>query len=214
MTTVWKIQEITNLFDDFAKEYDSSIDIDPDSYPSIKIIPEWIMNYLKSTNSSKEPKSILDIGCGTGKSSLAFFAFNEFELNVSGVDCSSNMLQIARSRPFKQLVLQNLEEMPWKVSDTFDAAICLGVIDFIQNPFEFFQQVYQKLRDDGVFCFTVPINHLPNETLLFSIAEIEKYLLQAGFVIVKKEEILGYKSRQFSSSIMYNAYFVIKTDRG
>src|SRR4051794_3163012 len=96
---------------------------------------------------------VLDLGCGTGLSSLLFF---EQGYDVTGIDGVAAMVRRARNLPYSKVIQQDLES-PWRVKDcSFDAAVMLGVMEYIIYPKVLLRQVHDKLVPGGVFGLTVP----------------------------------------------------------
>ena len=89
-------------------------------------VPRLIIDALGSRRAN-----ILDLGCGTGLSSLLFF---EQGYHVTGIDGTGAMVRRARKLPYKRVIQQDLES-PWRVEDcSFDAAVMLGVMEYIIYP--------------------------------------------------------------------------------
>ncbi len=63
----------------------------------------------------------MEAGCGTGRL-MAIMEENGYE--VTGLDLSPEMLEIARTRCRGELIRQDMREI--RVSETFDALLCLG----------------------------------------------------------------------------------------
>jgi SAM-dependent methyltransferase len=97
---------------------------------------------------------VLDIGIGTGLSSVLF---KKAGLSVLGMDSSEEMLSVCGSKGFAdELTLHDLIERPYPYGDaSFDHAVCLGVLQFFEDPGFVFQEVRRLLREDGLFGFTV-----------------------------------------------------------
>ncbi len=84
-----------NLFDTFADSYDETIN---------KLNPQ-IINKFKELNPNLKGK-ILELGCGTG---IAGSELKSFDVEFFGVDISSKMIQIAKSKNvYKKLWVEDL----------------------------------------------------------------------------------------------------------
>src|SRR3989339_517828 len=134
-------EELKKRFDNLAKEYDDVV-INKADYVAYNVLGDLIIKNVKTKN-----PLILDLGCGTGLSSVKFFEKN-FE--VIGIDCSHGMISEAKKRPFKKLICQDLEK-PLLVEDNhFDAVVLIGVMEFIKNPKKLFIEIKSKLKKDGI----------------------------------------------------------------
>jgi SAM-dependent methyltransferase len=81
-----------------------------------------------------EPTSLLDVGCGTGRS-LSYFRSEFPELTLRGTDPSSEMLQIAIERngiPAEWLDV-NGDRLPYEDA-AFDVAVATGVLHHVASP--------------------------------------------------------------------------------
>jgi predicted TPR repeat methyltransferase len=84
---------VSNLFDDYAKKFESSL-VEDLNYKT----PTLIANFLLPLVSSENPNfDILDLGCGTG---LAGDALIGLARTLVGVDLSKEMLKIAEAKIF------------------------------------------------------------------------------------------------------------------
>jgi len=99
-------------------------------------------------------ESVLDIGIGTGLSSILF---HKAGLHVYGMDVSAKMLEACRGKGFAADLKEHdltVEPYPYDAA-SLDHAICLGVLNFFRDLRPVFREVARILRDDGVFAFVV-----------------------------------------------------------
>ncbi|MEA3359080.1 MAG: class I SAM-dependent methyltransferase [Thermodesulfobacteriota bacterium] len=82
---------------------------------------------------------ILDIGIGTGLSSILF---HKAGLHVSGMDISDEMLEVCRKKQFAiDLVKHDLMCKPYPYEDnSIDHVICAGVMNFFKDLTIIFQE--------------------------------------------------------------------------
>lgn len=133
-------------YQQFAQIYDRLMqDIPYDAYV------EWVE---QSVGDLKQLK-VLDLGCGTGTLS---HAMAERGAIVSGVDLSSQMIEVAKERypsiQFSEGAMQDLN-----LGDTYDVIVCaIDALNYVTNWEEVimtFQKVYQHLKPEGRFLFDV-----------------------------------------------------------
>jgi SAM-dependent methyltransferase len=180
-----RISEIKRIYNDFSISYDREVKRDM-HYTAYLRLPELVISHLDST-----APEILDLGCGTGLSSLLFFKAG---CRVTGVDGTRAMIERAGRLPFRKLICQNLEK-ELKVKDlSFDAAVMVGVMEYIEDPAALLARVRRKLRPGGVFGLTVPQrSSLYSEAGLRSYykKEMEPAMAEAGYRIISCERIVG-----------------------
>lgn len=181
--------EIKKAYDKAAKDYERLAL--SDGYIAYKKLAKLILRYYR-----KDKAKVLDLGCGTGLSSIEFFK-KGFE--ITGNDISDEMLKQAKKYPYKKLICQDTEK-PLKVKDNeFDIVVLAGVMEFIKDPLSLFKEVKKKMKEDGIFGLTVPKKY-PEGSLLreklerksYSKKEIEEIFEKAGLKVLERKEIFGY----------------------
>lgn len=101
-----------------------------------------------------EPEqSLLDIGIGTGLSSIPF---QKAGLTVFGIDGSKEMLAICNQKEFAhELIQHDIRKVPLPYPDgSFDHVIASGVFHMLPDLTELFADVARLLKDLGTFGFT------------------------------------------------------------
>ena len=101
----------------------------------------------------------LDLGCGSGLSSLPLFDAGGSRISVVGVDLSPEMLEEAAKLPFATLLCQSIEEPLPDVlcpDGSFAVVLAVGVLEFVARPRALFAAVRRKLRPGGIFGFGLP----------------------------------------------------------
>jgi predicted TPR repeat methyltransferase len=96
---------------------------------------------------------LLDIGIGTGLSSIPF---SRAVLYIYGMDGSAELLRICQAKNFATGLKQwDLRSTPWPYADGFfDHAIACGVYHFIPDLKALFQEVARLLMPQGFYAFT------------------------------------------------------------
>ncbi|HEY0246293.1 MAG TPA: class I SAM-dependent methyltransferase [Mucilaginibacter sp.] len=102
--------------------------------------------------------SVLDLGCGTGDPILKYLISKK--LNVTGVDASSKMLEIAKANfPLAELILQDMRSL--NLNKKFDAIIAwhsfFHLPDYDQPAM--FERFEQNLNPGGILVFTSGPQH-------------------------------------------------------
>ena len=102
----------------------------------------------------KSGELLLDIGIGTGLSSLLF---HKAGLQVSGFDNSAEMIKGCHSKEFSgQIIQHDLKNVPYPFqSNSINHVISLGVLNFFSNLLPVFQESSRIIKKDGIFGFTV-----------------------------------------------------------
>ena len=140
------LEESRQTFDSQASQYDKGINGKHarQAYPII-------MDVLKEF----EPKTILDLGCGTA-------ALLEMVLKIKsidtayGVDLSEKMLEQARSKQIKAVLVQgDSEYLPFE-ENFFDVVYCNDSFHHYPNPREVLKEVKRVLKQSGKFILCDP----------------------------------------------------------
>ena len=120
-------------------------------------ISKWIDKFFRSSMQLRfervieevapyEDTTVFDIGCGTGRYSLAL-ALKEIK-KALGIDFAQNMIDEANhlARKFKvDHICQFIKAdfMQLKVDETFDHVFAMGVFDYIAHPVPFIKKMVQ-----------------------------------------------------------------------
>ena len=196
-------EDIIKKYSEVAKDYDNKAT--DSGYTAYKKMALAVISELKL-----EDAKILDLGCGTGLSSVEFFKKG---YDVTGIDITPGMIREAKKYPFKRLICQNLEtELSAKDSE-FDATVLLGVMEFIQDPLNLFLEVRRVLKEYGIFALTVPKKIDETSGLSFksySKEDIEQVFKESGFKIIRSEEFFGFRVWDSTDEIYYYGYVLRK----
>lgn len=144
-TNKTKSEEIEEMFDNISSSYDKL-----NSILSLGIDKIWKKKLL-STLSSIELKNVLDCACGSGAVSISIY--KKFKCNVTGIDLSSKMLQLAKEKSCKikqlQFLKMNGENLGFK-DNKFDAVtIAYGIRNY-NNPLKGLKEMYRVLNKNGI----------------------------------------------------------------
>jgi 2-polyprenyl-3-methyl-5-hydroxy-6-metoxy-1,4-benzoquinol methylase len=102
----------------------------------------------------EEPPRVIDIGCGTGNTTIAL-AKNFPDAQFLGADISTSSLKIARlqakRRKVDNVTFQNLDLMRHDFSRAgkFKVVLCTGVLHHIENMHQGFRQIVQLIEKQG-----------------------------------------------------------------
>ena len=97
------------------------------------------------------PARVLDAGCGSGRNMLELARYGE----VSGVELSETSVALARKRGVGEVVEGSVLEMPF-AADSFDLAVCLDVIEHLQDDRGALRELRRVLAPGGALLVTVP----------------------------------------------------------
>ena len=107
-----------------------------------RVLRPWLSNMAGSLG--------LDIGCGPG---LAIERLCSSDLEIIGMDCSLEMAQRALARSQKmgrsdQFVVGSVEKIPF-ADETFDVALCVNCLEFVESRSMAFAEIARILRPSG-----------------------------------------------------------------
>jgi trans-aconitate methyltransferase len=77
-------------------------------------------------------RTIVDVGCGTGRQSLALA---EAGFDVVGIDASPDMIAVARERT-SEVAFEVADLTSWQPASPFDGALCRGVLNDLTEDVE------------------------------------------------------------------------------
>jgi predicted TPR repeat methyltransferase len=154
-------------------------------------------------------ESILDIGIGTGLGSVLF---HRAGLHVCGMDMSPEMLEFCKKKRFAEnLKVHDLTAEPYPyLAESFDHAICVGVLNHFENLHPVFRETSRILKDKGIFAFIVAdrkngeqasfkVEHGDSQTTMHrhSSEQIKKLLNDTGFTLTKEVDfsVPGHKEK-------------------
>lgn len=145
-----KYISLAKLYDGFSFDADS------------KDWADYIVALLKQKN-IEQGANILDVGCGTGKTTLQLYKAG---YNLIALDSSPNMLEVAAQRfadagAKVQIINQDMREI--NLHRKVDAVVCINDgINYLtecQDVLKAFDAIYSVLIDGGVFLFDISSAH-------------------------------------------------------
>ncbi|MGT2624754.1 class I SAM-dependent DNA methyltransferase [Streptococcus thoraltensis] len=138
-------------YETFASVYDAIMD---DALYDL-----WTDFSLRHLPKSKHRNKLLELACGTGIQSVRF---SQAGFDVTGLDLSQEMLAIAEKRAKsakEKIAFQQGNMLDLSKAGKYDFVTCYSdSICYMQDEVEVgdvFKQVYDCLKDDGVFIFDV-----------------------------------------------------------
>jgi predicted TPR repeat methyltransferase len=200
--------------DAFANEYDQSIV--GNNWNSPQLLFE-LLNPLLCQKSN-----LLDLGIGTGESSVLFYRAGH---RITGVDGSVNMLKQCKKKDItEKLIHYDLEKTPLPLNDeNFDAIISNGVFHLIHPLRPIFSEVARILMPEGYFIFTYEntknsINYSEVEkgiwenkttsgvlTYKHSQYYIKKLLVSNHFNLIESKQFLAFRNTEQKKDYFFTA---------
>ena len=183
-----KESEIIEEFNMFAGEYNEIV-MNELGYQAYRIIPDLLLKHCRIKDAV-----VLDLGCGTGISSLSFFEQN---FSVYGIDLSEEMLKAAAELPFKDLMCRNIENPLPFPENSFDIVTAVGVTEFINSPINLLSNISKVLKTDGLLGITFPVSeNQRKEIRSYNPPQIKKLFSESGFEICGETIFRGYKNEE------------------
>ena len=115
------------------------------------------VNYVESQilkHSDFQAKSILDVGCGTGKHAKLFA---EKSYQVTGIDLSDKMIKEAKKLENENLNFKVANATDFKLNTQIDSIVSLFHVASYQTSNEklssYFLNIYSHLKENGLFIF-------------------------------------------------------------
>lgn len=168
----------------------------------------------------KSEANVLDLGCGTGLSSVVFF---DAGFEVTGLDYSPGMIEVASKRPYKELFCQSVEEDFPVPDSSFDIVTALGVTEFVEAPALFLKRIWQKLKFGGLCAMTIPKPTDAAEELgirTYTLEEFLHFVDNEQFDVIESIKFYGWESGHLAKldghegnphhKVDYNAVFLRK----
>lgn len=129
---------------------------------------------------------------------------------VTGIDASPQMLQRAQKLPFAHLLVRDIGQ-PFALPEKFNAAICVGVFDFVQNPIALLREIYSNLLPNALFAVTFPAT--PNDSLTsYTSEQVKQLTSDANFKIQLISQIIGYIDSESKETVYFWAVLLERSE--
>jgi ubiquinone/menaquinone biosynthesis C-methylase UbiE len=130
-----------------------------DQYRSVKDYPAlWMRHRYTLDLLDVSAKAVLDIGCGPGEMLVELLNRG---CTVAGTDISEGMVELARQNTSKHshtnrldLRVGDIEAMSY-APESFDTAICSGVIEYLQEDSKALAELNRVLKPGGALIISV-----------------------------------------------------------
>ena len=140
---------VRHLFDQFSSDYDSRM-LEQLAYSAPQILRE--LANLLWPRAGKNSLAILDLGCGTGLTGLAF---RDLARQLDGIDLSPAMIEKARERGiYDELTVADIEQL-FPSPDRYDLALAADTLVYLGDLSRVFAVVGEALKSGGFFFLTV-----------------------------------------------------------
>lgn len=138
---------VKHLFNQFASDYDTRMQ-GRLGYAA----PSILRQLAGMLTSPGETFDVLDLGCGTGLSGMAF---KDLARSLSGVDLSPGMLEKARATGAYSLLREgDVEQLPTGFEGPFGIILAADVLVYLGDLDALFATVRQRIAPDGLWLFT------------------------------------------------------------
>ncbi|PRR80947.1 class I SAM-dependent methyltransferase [Clostridium vincentii] len=181
---IFKENSKTN-FDKQAEHYDEGFD-----GKFVKVMYDEIIRRVNDIN----PKSLLDVGCGTGNILLKLCGNKNIKLY--GLDLSEKMIETAENKlnGRAELKVGDAEFMPWQ-ENSFEVIICNASFHHYPNPEKVLLEMKRLLKENGKVVIGDPTAPLilrqamnlfckisnNGDYKIYSKKEIKELLIKCGF---------------------------------
>ena len=139
------------VFQRYAEYYDL-LYRDKNYSKEVDYIDQLIKKYYPGS------KTILDLGCGTGRHAL-YLAKKGYE--VTGIDGAKGMIDVAKQQSLQSglsnvsFIVLDSESFSLK-PESYDAVVCSSVLEYVQNDKMLLCNLVKVLRPGGVLLISVP----------------------------------------------------------
>ncbi len=113
------------------------------------------LDFAARAIAARQPRSVLDLGCGSGAYLLAPLARRFPAIAFTGVDSDAASIEAAR----REAALPNVRLYvagDWPPGERFDMVIASEVIEHVESPPAFLAQAVARMADGGRLLLTLP----------------------------------------------------------
>ena len=172
---------------------------------------EPLGNYALSKFNIIEGMNILDIGCGTGKTTTQLAKKIGSSGHVLGLDLSETMINEARKYSDKDktsnidFLVQDVQNEKLKNLE-YDAAFSRFGVMFFSDPIMAFKNIYSSLKNDGLLTFICWQNQKENPWYNSGLEIVKKYV---DIPIPEKKipEPFAYANKNYIQEILIGSEF-------
>ena len=176
---------VVNLFDWYADRFDDHLQVRL-KYQTPALLCQQIMRFEPGTG-----LNVLDLGCGTG---LCGPLLKPIASSMTGVDLSSNMLEMARKRGlYDDLVCSDLTSFIATQIQHYELVVATDVFIYVGALEAVFAATRRAMRAQGLFAFSFETSESedlvlrPTRRYAHSVAYIHKLAAAHGFTVLLLE---------------------------
>jgi len=140
-------------------KWDKIFESDPQYKPLNEIFLSKLLEKIK-TEVGQEPKTMVDLGCGTART---IFQFAERGFNVTGIDFSKIALKKLQQKidesNFQNIILIDNDLDNITIRLNADIFLCNFVYSFINNKKVFLRKISEFMIDTSVFILITPVTY-------------------------------------------------------
>jgi len=163
-------------------------------------------------------QNLLDIGIGTGLSSIWFAKAG---LDIYGIDGSVEMLKVCKEKGFaSELKQHDILNLPLPYSDnSFNHVLSCGLLHFFNDLEDIFAEIFRIMDGKGVFAFTVAIPRPKSTGEYFEIdtpwgisiyahagSYVTRLLNENGYQTVKRQRFIMKRALEEAGDLVFAAY--------
>jgi predicted TPR repeat methyltransferase len=149
---------VRHLFNQFASDYDQRM-TSRLGYAAPDMLRQ-LAGYLVDDGQRYD---VLDLGCGTGLSGMAF---RDLAHRITGVDLAPRMLERAHATgAYTRLVEGDIERLPAGLEGPFGLVIAADVLVYLGDLHTLFAEVRRRLAPDGLWLFTTELGETSDHEL-------------------------------------------------
>lgn len=163
---------VRELFDGYATRYDQHM-TEQMGY----VVPELVAKRVNEL-AGAAPQELLDLGCGTGLIGAVLPGFE-----ITGVDLSQAMLDLAQGRNYRRLVAQDIGTFLVQCADQqFDFVIAGDTLIYFGKLEAIFRESWRCLRAQGYLVFNVELSEREQDLAEFQQTPVGRYTHAPGYL--------------------------------